>query len=136
MAKPAFQYRQLDDKWYVVHDDDGRDYAQFTLIADPHTPKPQGRQLQLHILPNIADEVVQKGNIRPLLRVCRFVFNSALKITHETKGFSLCKMYSSELWQREIYRQLATELDRDIYDVNWHRGWRWIEIVKKPPQRG
>ena len=128
----AFQYRQLDDKWYVVHDDK-RDYAQFILITDPHTPRPQGRQLQLHLLPNIVDEVMQKGNIALLLRIYRFVFKSALQITHEKKGFSLCKMYSSELRQRELYRQFAAELDGSRYDVKWHRGW--IEIVKKPVQK-
>ncbi|MGI9338560.1 MAG: hypothetical protein ACR2P4_08640 [Gammaproteobacteria bacterium] len=135
MAKSAFQHRQLDDKWYVVHDDkdDRREYAQFTLIANPYAPKPQGRQLQLHILPNIATEIIQEGNIGLLLQICRFVFKSALEITHERKGFSLCKMYSSELWQRELYRQFAAELDGGRYDVKWHRGW--IEIAKKAPPK-
>lgn len=134
----AFQYRQLDDKWYVVHDDkdERREYALFTLIADPHTPKPQGRQMELHILPNIADEVMQKGNIGLLLRIYRFVFKSALQITHEKKGFLLCKMYSSKPEQRDLYRQFAAELDDSRYDVKSHKGWAWIEIVKKDLRKG
>ena len=123
----VLKYQQIKEHLYSVSDGK-RDCAVFLLIEASVHPS-FCKQLELTIHQNILDEVREKGNFALLLRIYRFVFNSALEITHEKKGLQLCKLYSRGDVAILVYRQFAAKLNRDHYDVKWYGAW--IEIRKK-----
>ena len=127
----TFKHKQLSDRLYSVVDGK-RDYAIFRLIEARIHP-PFCKQLELNIHQEVMDEVMQEGNLALLLRIYRFVFHSALEITHEKKGIQLCKLYSRGEMAILVYRKFAAELNRDQYDVKWYGAW--IEIRKKSPKK-
>ncbi len=127
-----FRYKQLgdSDQYSVIGKHDDKEYATFSLIY-AHFARPAAcKHMELHILQDTAKQIQEKGEIVLLVEICRFVFRSVLKITHEEKGVALCKIYSADRFTREIYRMFASNLDED-YEVKFYRKWMEIKKTKK-----
>lgn len=125
-----FQYRQLEDSSnYLVFDKD-REYATFRLIDAPFLkPEPGCKNMELKVHEEVAWEI-NSSNIALLIAIFRFVFDSVLEITHELKGYRLCKMYSDDAVIGLAYRGFASHPSiKKSYDVKIYRGW--VEIRKK-----
>lgn len=127
-----FQYHALGDDgiWYRVKDANDVEYAVFSLIDAPKTAPRTCKHMNINILPHIAEEIVENGNVGLLLRVYTFVFNAVLEITHELRGVKLCKIYSDNELTAMVYKKFASNLSTKFeYEVKFYG--RWIEI-KKP----
>jgi len=119
------QNKGYDGDFYLIVDGD-KELGSFRLkdLGKPDYCK----HMDLTIYQETTEEIVNRGNFPLLLRIYRFVFNSVLKITHEEKGFNLCKLYSQSDLLGMIYHKFANELNKRDYVIK--RSGNLVEISK------
>ncbi len=127
-----FSYHRLEDAFhlYLVRDNTDKEYATFQLIDAPClSPEPGCKHMDLNFSREFILEIAQTSNHILLRKVFLFIFNSALEITHDLKGYKLCKLYSNDEMVLIVYSHFAAALSKKKYDVKTYSNW--IEVRKK-----
>ena len=126
-----FTYSQMGEApSYLVIDAKNSEkvYATFSLLDASRAAPPAYKHLDMNIQENVAQEILENGDISLLMDILSFVFAAVINITHEEKEVKLCKIHSHGFNTRSIYQMFADQLNNN-YEVKSYG--KWIEIFKK-----
>lgn len=129
----GLQYKKISKDTYLIYKG-GDEYGIFRLIPVVPPNPTFCKHMELLIYQNAAEKIINDGDLKLLLRIYRFVFDSVLKITHELKGAELCKLYSDNRLLSMVYRDFSQNLSKKHYEVKIYGNW--IEVKKSEKSSG